>query len=75
MAVIPVGKFVLILDATPTDTKATIGFASDNCDPDYKIVVARGAATLEAPVDQPWGARAAYLKGPGGLTIEIEQAR
>jgi len=31
------------------------------------------AETIEAPQDRPWGARAAYLKGPGGLTVEIEQ--
>jgi hypothetical protein len=33
----------------------------------------RGAEMIEAPQDRPWGARAAYLKGPGGLTVEIEQ--
>ena len=33
----------------------------------------RGAETLEAPEDRAWGVRAAYLRGPGRITFEIEQ--
>ena len=73
MAVFSFGQFSLILDAELADTKATIGFHSENCDQDYQIAVERGAVTLEAPADRSWGARVAYLKGPGALTIEIEQ--
>jgi uncharacterized glyoxalase superfamily protein PhnB len=75
MAVFSFDQFSLILDAGLTDTEATIGFYSENCDYDYQAVVERGAQALEAPADRPWGARAAYLKGPGALTIEIEQLR
>jgi hypothetical protein len=67
------GEFGLILDAAPEDSIVTIGFDSENCDVDYRDLVGRGAITLEAPQDRPWGARSAYLKGPGGITIELEQ--
>jgi hypothetical protein len=35
-------------------------------------VIARGAVSVAAPANQPWGARAAYLRGPGRLKFEIE---
>src|SRR6266852_6303220 len=28
---------------------------------------------IEPPADRPWGARGAYVRGPGALTIEFEQ--
>ena len=46
---------------------------SDDCDRDYGRVVERGAETVSAPEDKPYGSRAAYVKGPGALTFEIEQ--
>jgi catechol 2,3-dioxygenase-like lactoylglutathione lyase family enzyme len=64
----------LILDAADEDGVATIGFASDDCDQDHRLASERGAETLEAPSDRAWGVRAAYLRGPGGITFEIEQA-
>lgn len=64
--------FILILDAAAEDTRATIGFESDDCDRDYRAVLERGAVTLEAPANRPWGMRAAYLQGPGRLKFEIE---
>jgi uncharacterized glyoxalase superfamily protein PhnB len=67
------GEFGLILDAAATDSLLTLGFDSEDCDADYRTVTARGAETIEAPQDRPWGARSAYLKGPGGVTLEIEQ--
>jgi hypothetical protein len=39
----------------------------------YSRVVARGAETVSAPEDKPYGSRAAYVRGPGALTFEIEQ--
>ena len=63
----------MILDAGPADSTVTLGFDSEDCDADYRTVAGRGAETIEAPQDRPWGARAAYLKGPGGLTVELEQ--
>jgi predicted enzyme related to lactoylglutathione lyase len=73
MAVLVFGPFTLILDASTTDSIATIGFNSADCDVDFAAMVARGANVLEPPRDRPYGARVAYLKGPGALTIELEQ--
>jgi len=73
MAVISLHGASLILDAADEDGTATIGFASDDCDRDYRLASERGAETLEAPEDRAWGVRAAYLRGPGRITFEIEQ--
>src|SRR5258708_23677635 len=67
------GEFGVILDAASTDSALTLGFDSEDCDADFRTLTARGAETIEAPQDRPWGARSAYLTGPGGLTVEIEQ--
>ena len=75
MALLPFGEFTLILDSAPADSAATIGFNTADCDADFAAMVARGAAVLQAPQDRPYGARVAYLKGPGALTIELEQLR
>jgi catechol 2,3-dioxygenase-like lactoylglutathione lyase family enzyme len=72
MATLNFGAFILILDAAAEDSSATIGFESDDCDRDHRTVIARGAVPLEAPANRPWGARAAYLQGPGSLKFEIE---
>ena len=73
MAVLSLHGTSLILDAADEDGTATIGFASDDCDADYRLASERGAETLEAPEDRAWGVRAAYLRGPGRITFEIEQ--
>jgi predicted enzyme related to lactoylglutathione lyase len=73
MAWLGFGEFGVILDAAPADSTLTLGFDSEDCDRDYRTVTSRGAETIEAPQDRPWGTRSAYLKGPGGLTVEIEQ--
>lgn len=73
MASLPFGALTIILDASATDTSATVGFDSQNCDEDYRTVVSRGGITLEAPADRPWGVRSAYIQGPGALKFEIEQ--
>jgi len=73
MAVLSVHGVSLILDAADEDGPATVGFASDDCDTDYRLASERGAETLEAPEDRAWGVRAAYLRGPGRIKFEIEQ--
>ncbi|MCI0402276.1 MAG: VOC family protein [Acidobacteria bacterium] len=73
MAVIPFDSITLILDSADQESIATVGFASENCDKDYHRVIAKGAVSEEAPSDRPWGARTAYVRGPGGLRFEIEQ--
>lgn len=74
MAVFPFGSFTVILDVSEKDSPATLGFESADCDADYNAVVQRGAISLEPPSNRPWGARSAYLKGPGALKFEIEQS-
>lgn len=73
MAVLPFGEFTLILDAASDDSVATIGFSSSDCNADFVAMIARGAQAVEEPRDRPYGARVAYLQGPGALTIELEQ--
>jgi catechol 2,3-dioxygenase-like lactoylglutathione lyase family enzyme len=72
MATLPSGAFTLILDAAEVDSLATIGFETDDCDRDVRVVLARGAVVLDPPSNKPWGVRAAYVQGPGGLRFEIE---
>jgi catechol 2,3-dioxygenase-like lactoylglutathione lyase family enzyme len=73
MAVLALHGASLILDAADEDGVTTIGFASDNCDEDHRLASEGGAETIEAPEDRAWGVRAAYLRGPGRITFEIEQ--
>ena len=73
LAALGFGEFGVILDAAPVDSVVTVSFDSQDCDADYRDVMGRGAETIEEPQDRPWGARAAYLSGPGGITVEIEQ--
>ena len=72
MAAFAFGSFTLIFDKADRDVLATIGFASENCDGDLHKLVDRGATVLEPPANKPWGVRAAYVKGPAALTVEIE---
>jgi predicted enzyme related to lactoylglutathione lyase len=67
------GELGVILDAAPADSTPTLGFDCEDCDADYQLATARGAESIEAPQNGPWGARSAYLKGPGGVTVEPEQ--
>ncbi len=73
MAVFEFGPFTLILDAASDDSVATIGFNSPDCHADFAALVGRGAQVVQPPQDRPYGARVAYLQGPGALTIEIKQ--
>jgi catechol 2,3-dioxygenase-like lactoylglutathione lyase family enzyme len=75
MASLPLGSFWLFLDSADKDTAATVGFETNDCDRDYKALVKRGAKGLEEPADRSWGARTAYIQGPGQLRFELEQAR
>jgi uncharacterized glyoxalase superfamily protein PhnB len=63
----------LILDSADEDAVSIIGFASNDCDGDFRQAFDRGAEALESPQDRAWGVRAAYLRGPGRITFEIEQ--
>jgi predicted enzyme related to lactoylglutathione lyase len=73
MAVLPFGPILLILDNGEEETVTTIGYATSDCDADFQTVVGRGAPVIEGPADPSWGVRVAYLKGPGRITLELEQ--
>ncbi|MEX0667725.1 MAG: hypothetical protein WD313_05295 [Acidimicrobiia bacterium] len=73
MAVLQFGPILLILDQDEEETVTTIGYASANCDTDFRTAVDRGAQAIEEPADRSWGVRVAYLKGPGRITVELEQ--
>lgn len=73
MAFFPLEGLGLIFDRGESDAEITVAFDSNNCDSDYARLTERGAETVEAPTDQPWGVRAAYIKGPGKVTFELEQ--
>jgi len=75
LAVFSLGSFLLLLDASEIDSEMTLGFESRNCDADFNAAVGRGAIAIRSPADFPWGARAAYVRGPGALTIEFEQIK
>jgi catechol 2,3-dioxygenase-like lactoylglutathione lyase family enzyme len=72
MAVLPVKPTGVILDKSENDAVATLGFQSNDVDADYARLLGRGAVSLEAPDNKPYGVRGAYIKGPGLLTIELE---
>ena len=73
MAVLTFGDFTVILDAATADSIVTVGFNSRDCDRDFAALVERGAGVIQPPADRPYGARVAYLRGPGAITIELEQ--
>jgi catechol 2,3-dioxygenase-like lactoylglutathione lyase family enzyme len=73
MAMIPIGDFSIILDAAETESRATLAFDSDDCERDFQALRGRGAQAISPPARTPWGVISAYLKGPGELTIEVEQ--
>ena len=62
----------LELDAAAADSTLTLALVSDDADADYHRLLERGAVSIEAPSDRPSGLREAYLRGPGGLTLEID---
>lgn len=73
MAVFSFEHTSLIFDQGEDDTSVTIAFNSRDCDADFKRLRDRGAVVIESPTDQPWGVRAAYIQGPGKVTVELEQ--
>lgn len=72
MATFQFESFVLILDAAEADSQITIGFETANCDADYDHAVRRGAMSLKEPANAAWGARSAYIQGPGAIVFEFE---
>ena len=63
MAVLQFGPILLVLDQDDEETVTTIGYATGDCDADFRTVVGRGAQMIEEPADRSWGVRVAYLTG------------
>ena len=73
MSLFVFGSTQLVINDVDEDIPSTVAFTSDDCNRDYRNVVARGAVSVDEPKDMPWGVRAAFVQGPGKLTFEIEQ--
>jgi catechol 2,3-dioxygenase-like lactoylglutathione lyase family enzyme len=73
MASLSLGGVQLLIDKSDADSRSTIGFATENCDAEFAATIGRGAIATERPSDRPWGVRAAYLRGPGEIVVELEQ--
>jgi uncharacterized glyoxalase superfamily protein PhnB len=73
MASLAFGELAVLLDVAESDSRVTLGFKTSDCDADFKTVTEKVAEVIESPTDRPWGVRAAYLRGPGGVTVELEQ--
>lgn len=73
LAYLSFGEVVLVLETGATDTETTLAFASVDCDRDFAALAAEGVPVLSPPESHPWGVRSAYLRGPAGITFELEQ--
>jgi hypothetical protein len=63
---------MLLRPAVISNVSVTVGFESDDCDPDFRAVIERGGIALEPPTNKDWGVRTAYFKGPGELKFVID---
>jgi catechol 2,3-dioxygenase-like lactoylglutathione lyase family enzyme len=71
-ALVASGGVKLELEAAGADSAAALALSSDDADADYRRMLERGAVSIEAPSDRPSGFREAVVRGPGGLTLEID---
>src|SRR5690348_4658017 len=67
------GGVIVVLERAAIDVPVTLAFKSVDVDRDVAALQEKGAVALQGPVDQKWGVRSAYLRGPGGLVVELEQ--
>jgi len=73
MASVRLEGLALVLDKAAPDSPVIVALGADSCDAEVERLVARGAVVTEPAVDRLWGVRNAYLAGPGGITLEIEE--
>lgn len=73
MSMFVFSEVAIVINDREEDVPSIIAFKSEDCDVDYKMVMARGAISIHEPNDKPWGVRIAFIEGPGELTFEIEQ--
>ena len=63
----------LVINGGEADDASIVAFRVENCDAAFRDATARGAAVMEPPEDKTYGVRAAYVHGPGRLSVEFEQ--
>jgi hypothetical protein len=68
------GDITVVFDQATDDADVTLAVHVDDCDDAFRRLTARGAVALSEPATQKWGVRSAYLQGPGGAVLELEQA-
>ena len=73
MSLFSFGSTQIVVNDAKEDIQATIAFGSTDCGQDYEELIKRGALSIEAPREMPWGVKTAFVQGPGMLTIEIEE--
>ena len=59
--------------AAPPDLAFHLHLWVDDIDADYRQLLERGVAVLEAPQDRPWGLRTFHVKDPNGYDWEFTQ--
>ncbi|WFR83946.1 VOC family protein [Arthrobacter sp. Y-9] len=60
--------------ADPARVTGVLSFVADDADDvdaAYQQAVSAGAESLVEPTDREWGQRAAFVRAPGGLVLEI----
>jgi catechol 2,3-dioxygenase-like lactoylglutathione lyase family enzyme len=62
-----------VFDRSEEDSAIAVALSAESCDADFKKFLSKGVKVLEAPANQPWGVRTAYVEGPGKVTVEIEE--
>lgn len=67
------GGVTVVLEQAEVDTAVTLAFKGQPVDLAFAELKAKGADVIQAPIDQKWGVRSAYLKGPGGVVVELEE--
>lgn len=73
MSLFTFGTTQLVINDAAEDVPATIAFDSTDCVHDFAKVIEQGAIAKSQPKDMPWGVKAAFVKGPGEITFEIEE--
>jgi len=67
------GPITTVLDQSSDDHECTLAFETANCNDEYNRFLQSGAETISSPSSKPWGVFSAYIKGPGNITIELEE--
>lgn len=73
MAVVDFFGTEVVLDQADKDARVSLAIRVEDCDREFLHLKAKGVSVIDSPADQPRGVRTAYLQGPGGIVVELEQ--